>query len=466
MLNEDFLLKSRISKELYHQVACKLPIVDYHNHLNPEAMASNKKFRNITELWIYDDQYKHRLMRIHGVEEQFITGNAPDYEKFLAWMKIFPKTIGNPLYHWSQIEIKYIFGSQINLFEDEPLAIWEACNKQLGEQGLGVIDILKKWNTEILSTSDDLLDDLQNHKAITDKKEDGISVFPSLRSDSVIAFQAPGFLKWLGRLEELTGTTVHNLSDYEEAIKLRLNYFQDAGCALSDHALDSSFTYKLPSRSEAIAIFKKRLNEEYLNERELTALKSYVFKFLGVEYGKRKLVMQLHIGAQRVTSSRLKAIASKFGGFATIGDTLNIQSLCEFLDDLECEQALPSTILYTLNAADNDRVATLTGSFTEEGVSGKIQFGPAWWFNDHYDGIVKQITAISSFGQLDTFIGMTSDSRSFLSLSRHYYFRRILCHLLGEWVEKGLLSDNFEILAALVTKVCYANAKHLIIAAN
>ncbi|TCD28350.1 glucuronate isomerase [Pedobacter psychrodurus] len=460
-LAEDFLLNNHIAKTLYNQVACKLPIIDYHNHLSPEMMLENRRFKNITELWIRDDQYKHRLMRINGVSENFITGNGTDEEKFLAWMRTYPKTLGNPLYHWSQLEIKDIFGPGIDLLNDDPLKIWDECNALLGVEGFSVIEILNKWNSEILCTSDDLLDPLEAHRTISNR-ESKITVLPSLRSDSILAFGTEGYLQWLKKLEELTNIKITDLKTFQEAVKKRLDYFQEAGCSLSDHGLDSGFLFSNTTDKVAEEIFLSVLSNVTLTREEILALKSNTLSFLGVEYGKRKLTMQLHLGAQRSTSSRLKNIASKFGGFATLGDPLNIESLCGFLDSLETAGHLPRTILYTLNPTDNERMATLTGSFAEDGVRGKIQFGPAWWFNDHYDGIKKQIIAISSYGLLSSFIGMTSDSRSFLSLSRHYYFRRILCHLIGDWVDKGILPADFEVLATLVTDVCYTNAKNLV----
>lgn len=461
MPKENFFLNNKISEDLYFEVAAHLPVIDYHNHLNPLAMAQEKRFENITELWIHDDQYKHRLMRISGITEKYITGNATAEEKFYAWLKTYPKTLGNPLYHWSQLEIKEIFGQEIDLINDDPTKLWETCNSQLGNNGSSVIDILNKWKSEILCTSDDLLDSLENH-VITTEREKNINVFPSLRSDSILAFESPLYNEWLKKLETLTKATISNLDTYEEAIKQRLDYFEKGNCKLSDHGLDSGFLYVTTTKATAETLFKKQLSLQVLNNEELCALKSYILQFLGLEYGKRKLTMQLHIGAQRVTSTRLKGIAGKFGGFATIGNPCDISSLCTFLDDLEKGGYLPNTILYTLNPADNERFATLTGSYAEDGVAGKIQFGPAWWFNDHFDGIKKQLTDVASFSLLNSFIGMTSDSRSFLSLSRHYYFRRILCHLLGDWVDKGMLPNNFDILADLVKNICYQNAKNLV----
>ncbi|MFC3559276.1 glucuronate isomerase [Pedobacter jamesrossensis] len=458
MLENDFLLNNEIAKYLYHQIAQKLPIIDYHNHLNPLAIANNKKFKNITELWIYDDQYKHRLMRINGVGENYITGDAPDYEKFLAWMETLPKTIGNPVYQWSQLEISYIFGADINLLKDDPLEIWQRCNQKLGENGFGVIDILKKWNVAFLSTSDDLLDGLETHQQASADQNHQFLVKPSLRADAVLAFETPTFTNWLTKFTNISGIEITNLDSYLQAINIRLDYFQKSGCLSSDHALDSGFIFKLPTKTIAEKLFAKLLNDGHLTNDEIVELQSYLLQFLGIEYGKRKLVMQLHIGAQRTTSTRLKKIAAKYGGFAAIGNPLDIESICMFLDTLEKESTLPKTILYTLNAVDNERIGTLTGSFTEEGIRGKVQFGPAWWFNDHYDGFVKQLTALASYGMLSTFIGMTSDSRSFLSLSRHYYFRRILCSLIGEWVEKGLLPDDKQVLQVLVEDICCNNA--------
>jgi glucuronate isomerase len=461
MLKNNFLLNNNISKDLYFEVAKGLKIIDYHNHLNPEAMASERKFDNITQLWIHDDQYKHRLMRINGIKEVYITGAASDKEKFLAWMRTFPKTIGNPLFHWTQLEISEIFSNQIDLMKDDPEILWDNFSTKLGNHGLSVIDILNKWNVEILCPSDDILDNLDSHVKTT-KRETNISVLPSLRSDSILALESSLFLEWLKKMRALTGSEIKSLSDYEEAISLRLDYFVKGGCKLSDHGLDSGFIFKPTTVEVAAIIFAKKLKGESLTSSELLAIKSYLLQFLGVQYGKRNITMQLHIGAQRTTSSRLKGIAGKFGGFAAIGNPCDIESLTQYLDSLEKTGYLPNTILYTLNPADNERFATLTGSFSEDGVSGKIQFGPAWWFNDHFEGIKKQLTDVASYGILNSFIGMTSDSRSFLSLSRHYYFRRILCHLLGEWVDKGILPNDFELLAGLVKNVCYQNAKNLI----
>jgi glucuronate isomerase len=463
-IDTNVLLTTAISRELYHDVAKQLPVIDYHNHLSPAAIAANKRFKNITELWIYDDQYKHRLMRINGVREDCITGDATDEEKFTSWMKTFPKTMGNPLYHWSQLELQAIVSPEVDLFSTPASDLWNQCNARLGRTGLGVTDILKKWNAEILCTSDDLLDDLEPHQAASVISD--VRVFPSLRSDSILHIDSTEFPEWLTKLSGLTNTTITDLDSYQQAIRLRLDVFQNAGCVLTDHALDSGFTYQSASQSEAEAIFKKVLSRVSLADNELIQIKSYLFNFLGLEYGKRRLTMQLHIGAQRKTSSRLSQIAGKYGGFATIGDPCDISSICRLLDSLECSGALPNTILYTLNPSDNERMATLTGSFAADGVSGKIQFGPAWWFNDHYDGIIRQLTDVASYGLLNSFIGMTSDSRSFLSLSRHFYFRRILCELLGSWVGKGLLPAEIDPLNDLVKNICYNNAKNLITKGN
>jgi glucuronate isomerase len=461
MLSKDFLLSNKISQDLYYNVAQKLPIIDYHNHLSPSSMVLEKKFKNLTELWITDDQYKHRLMRIYGIKEKFITGEGSDKEKFLAWMKTFPQILGNPLYYWSQLEILAVFGEEVDLETTPHEEIWEICNNKLGNNGLSCIDILTLWNAEVLCTSDDLCDDLNPHIKITEKHKN-IAVLPSLRSDSILAFDAPEFINWLEKLENLTNIKVSSLSQYEAAITNRIDYFKNSGCNLSDHGLDSGFNYNLPSKEDAELYFEKILAKECLELNEMIALKSYVFRFLGIAYGKSAMVMQLHMGAQRITSSRLKNIAGKFGGFATIGDPLGIKSLCSFLDSIETTGKLPHVILYTLNPADNERLATLTGSFSEDGIGGKIQFGPAWWFNDHYEGIMKHLRDVSNYSLLSQFIGMTSDSRSFLSLSRHYYFRRILCHFIGDYVARDLLPNNMEYLSELVTKICYQNSKNLI----
>jgi glucuronate isomerase len=461
LITENFFLTNKTAEILFHSVVKDLPVVDYHNHLNPLHLADNKQFNNLAELWVTGDPYKHRAMRINGIPEQGITGSATDKEKYLNWIKTFPKTMGNPLFHWTCLELKHIFGIDELLSEHNAEAVWKHCNAKLQEEGFSAINLLRKWNAETVCISDDLLDDLTPHQIATGLNL-GLTVLPSLRSDSMIAFETPGFAAWLARLSGVTSLEIKTLDQYKEAIILKLNHFDEAGCRLSDHSLDGGFVFDFNSDKNPDHLFKSFLSGDSLTEKELSVLKTHLLVFLGLEYGKRNWVMQLHIGAQRYTSSRLRMIAGPAGGYATIGQSCDLKGLCAFLDALEQQEQLPRTILYTLNPTDNAAFATLTGSFAEDGVAGKVQFGPAWWYNDHYDGMRQQLIALSGYGLLGQFIGMTTDSRSILSFSRHEYFRRLLCNLIGEWVENGHLPNNSGLLSQLVADISYNNSKKMI----
>ena len=415
----------------------------------------------MTELWVQDDPYKHRAMRINGVAEHFITGDASPKEKFFQWARTLPNTVGNPLFHWTCLELKRVFGVSEVLNEQNAGEIWEHCNHLLQQEGFGAADIVKSWNAEVICTSDELLDDLTDH-ALASKINDKLQVSPSLRCDAALALDhtTPAYLS---KLSASTGIPIQQLHDFKAALLNRLDHFHLHGCRLADHALDAGFYFSLPSETEAENSFSRLLLQEKLPTQEVISLRSYLLVFLGTEYSKRNWAMQLHIGAQRFTSSRLRSLAGAAGGYACIGTTCDMASLCSFLDALEVEHSLPRTILYTLNPADNEAFASLTGSFAEDGVPGKIQFGPAWWYNDQAEGIRKQLIALSSYGLLSRFIGMTTDSRSILSLSRHEYFRRILCNLLGGWVEAGEVPDDDHLLRNLVTDVCYRNIRNRVV---
>ncbi len=460
-LNKNFLLSNQIAETLFHTVASPLPLVDYHNHLNPQHLAENKQFETIAELWVTGDPYKHRAMRINGIPENGITGNASDKEKFLNWVKTFPKTMGNPLFHWTCLELKEIFGVDELLSEKNAEAIWTHCNVKLQENGFRAIDLLRKWNAEMVCTSDDLLDDLNPHQAATNLKL-GLTVLPSLRSDSMIAFETPGFATWLSKLSEVTGAEINSLDQYKEALQTKLDKFDLAGCRLADHSLDGGFAFDFSKNTNPDQLFARLISGTKLTANEMAILKTHIMVFLGQEYCKRNWVMQLHIGAQRYTSSRLRKTAGPSGGFATIGQSCDITGLSTFLDALDLNEKLPRTILYTLNPMDNAPFATLTGSYSQDGIAGKIQFGPAWWYNDHYDGMKQQLTTLANHGLLSHFIGMTTDSRSILSFSRHEYFRRLLCNLIGEWVETGHLPNDPSLLNQLVSDISYNNSSRMI----
>lgn len=461
-IHKNWLIKNKTGERLYHEVAASLPIIDYHNHLNPEHISENKQFSNLTELWIRHDPYKHRAMRINGVPENGITGSVSDYEKYLNWVSTIPKTIGNPLFHWSFLELKRIFDIDEMLSQNNAEAIWEQCNEKLKQEAFRTGSLVKKWKAEILITSDDLLDNLEAHRKIADSPSP-VKVLPSLRSDSILDFGNPNYPEWVQQLEQAVNESISDLPELKHAIKLRLDYFGKNGCLFADHALDSGFSFKSIEEKEARTIFRNILKKQSLEPKDLVKLHSFMLSFLGEEYGRRGWIMQLHIGAQRNTSSRLRGLVGPAGGFASIGKACDINSLTMFLDSLDKKSLLSDTILYTLNPADNAALASLTGSFAEDGVVGKIQFGPAWWYNDHYAGIRKHLNDISSYGLLSTFIGMTTDSRSILSLSRHEYFRRILCDQIGGWVEEGKLPNDMALLEQLIKDISYLNIKNKIL---
>jgi len=453
-----FLLRNETAKRLYDEIAKDLPIIDYHNHLDPIQIADNDPFQNISQLWINPDPYKHRAMRIHGIREEEITGNASDKTKFLNWAQTFPKTLGNPLFHWSQMELKTFFGIDDLLSPQNAHKVWKHCNKVIEEDYYSPVSLLKSFNVELLCTSDDLLADVHPH-TITRQKH-GIRLLPSLRGDTILQIGSNAFEDWLTQLAQQTDIEISNLMTYQEAISKKLDDFVNAQCKLADHALDSGFTFEMPTMREAEAIFAKVIKKEALTVEEQRAFQSYGLIFLGQEYAQRDWTLQLHIGAQRQTSNRLKQLAGSTGGYAAIGTSADIASIARFFNELEQLHALPRVILYTLNPTDNEAFASLTGSFTQDGVSAKIQLGPMWWYNDHYAGIRSHLITLANYSLLPHFIGMTTDSRSVLSLIRHDYFRRVLCDLLGEWVETGFLPSDWILLEETVRNICYRNSKN------
>lgn len=452
-MDENFLLgHSELARRLYDEVAAEQPVIDYHNHLSAADLAADRSFETLADVWVVNDPYKHRAMRIAGVPEARITGDATPREKFEAWAATAPKTVGSPLAHWTALELSRVFGIREALTPQSAERIWETANACLRRPACSARGLLRRFNVACACTSDALLDDLAPHRALA---ESGCSaqVLPSLRGDDVVSAEPA----WLARL----GARIRDFDDFRAAVCVRLDAFGAAGCRLADHALDA-FTYVDVTESEAAALFRRQAAGESLPADEALRSRSAALRFLGAEYGRRGWIMQLHLGAQRRTSTRLRRLAGAAGGYAAPGRACDVASLCAFLDALECEGALPRTILYTLNPADDPVLATLTGSYAEDGVAGKIQFGPAWWYNDHALGIRRHLDTLASYGLLATFIGMTTDSRSLLSLVRHEYFRRLLCGTLGAWASQGLVPDDFEALAPLVRDVTYGNARRMV----
>jgi len=452
-ISEDFLLESEAARRLFHEYAENAPIVDFHNHLNVEDIRTDKRHANIGEFWVCSDGYKYRAMRISGFDERLMTGDAPVREKFDAWCRLLPYLVGNPLFHWSCMEMKKVFGLDEVPSAANSSMVWEKCNERLAEEGFTTNAILNKFNVKCLTTSDDLLFDVSKHSEAS--RVAGFSVTPSLRADSALAFDKPSFAPWFEQFCD--GTAVKNLEDYCAVIMKQLDRYGKNGCKLSDHALDNDFTFTVTDFETAARLFDAYLKGEALDACDFVRLRSYVLGFLAREYARRGWVMQLHIGAERWTSSRLRKAAGPAGGYACPGNTVNVRALCDFLDSLDADGLLPKTILYTLNPADNAVLATLTGSYALDGKQ-KVKFGPAWWYNDHKYGIEENLAALSSYSVLSGAVGMTTDSRTILSFSRHEYFRRILCNYLGGMVNRGELPADYELLGEIVENISYKNA--------
>ena len=457
-LSDDFLLVSKAGKALYHEHVKSLPIIDFHCHIDPQSVADDKVFNDIAELWVCKDPYKWRAMRMNGIEEQMITGDASNRQKFNAWAQTVPYTIGNPLFHWNGLELKRYFGVDDLLVPASADAIWERCNSQLSLPQFSARGLLKQANVETICTSDDLLDSLDPHRQMFEENG-ALKMHPSLRADSLLAVETPSFTSFCKSLSEKTGIHVNGLDAFKSAVQLRLDVFHDLGCRLADHALDRPF-FELITEDVADRLFDNLMAGGRLSDLEQLQLKTTLLVFAGQEYAARNWIMQLHIGAQRMTSGRLRSLAGPAGGYACIGSSSDVVPVSKLLNHLESDERLPRTILYTLNPSDTDMFASLTGSFAEDGVPGKVQFGPAWWWNDNRDGIVRQLRALGNLGLLGRHIGMTTDSRSLLSYSRHEYYRRIVCNLIGEWVDAGELPKDQELLKKFVQDVCYFNAKN------
>jgi glucuronate isomerase len=445
---------------LYHEYAKQMPIIDYHCHLNPQEIYENKRFKNITEVWLYGDHYKWRAMRANGVEERLITGGegVTDYDRFLAWAKTVPATLGNPLYHWSHLELQRIFGISDIINEKNAPIIWEKANAQLNGEGFAVRDLIRKSNVETLCTTDDPADSLEYHIKLKETENLGFQVLPSFRPDKGLEINRSTFLPWIKRLEEASKIAISTYDHLLEALESRVRFFHSVGGRVSDHALDY-VPYAEATKEEAAAIFAKALQGKPVSLEEEKQYKTYTLLFLGRLYARHGWAMQFHINAHRNNNSRMLAQLGPDTGFDSINDSPLAYPLVRLLDALERDNALPRTILYSLNARDNDVLASIIGSFQGGGIPGKIQLGSAWWFNDTKEGMIDQMKSLANMGLLSRFVGMLTDSRSFLSYTRHEYFRRILCNLLGEWVEQGEAPDDKEWLGGIVQDICYNNAK-------
>ena len=448
-MSHHHLLKSPLAVRLYERCAKELPIIDYHNHLSIQDIVSDRSFSNLTQLWIAVDPYKHRAMRILGVPEHFITGQASDYEKFEKWYGCLPRLAGNPLYDWSVMEFETLFAMTLAPFRKPAQEVWQEANEKL--QALTASAILEKFHIEYCAPCATICDDLAPFAALK-------GVYPSLRGDDMAAPTA----EFAERLSAAAGMDVRDLSDYEAAMERRIGLFRESGCRFADHALDAGFDY-LPDDGLNEARFQRMLARETLSAGDKLALTSRLLRTAGRLYARHGLAMQLHIGAKRTTSSRLRSIAGPAGGYAAIGSGVNVAALTAFLDDVEKGGRLPKTILFTLNPADNAIMANLSGSYSCDSVESVVCQGPAWWWCDHAQGMREMLEHLSVYSVLSTFIGMTTDSRSLLSFVRHDYFRRILCQWIAEKVDADVLPDHMDILSDLIRRMCYENAKNCIV---
>jgi glucuronate isomerase len=457
-MGENFLLKNDTAISLYHDYAKEMPIIDYHCHLSPQEIYENKRFKNITEAWLYGDHYKWRAMRANGVPEEMITGNASDYDKFMSWAQTVPMTIGNPLYSWVHLELQRFFGIYETLNEKSAPAIWEKANSLLQGEGFGARDLIVKSNVKLVCTTDDPVDSLEYHFLLKQSNDTRVSVVPGFRPDKGLGINGDDFLSWVEKLEKAANVSINNYEDYLSALEARVQFFHSAGCGISDHALDS-MVYEETSIEEVKDIFADRLTGRIISLEAEKKFKTFTLIYLGKLYAERGWAMQFHINASRNNNTKMFELLGPDTGYDSINDDQIAMPLCSVLDALERENKLPKTILYSLNPTDNHVISSIINSFQNGGIPGKIQFGTAWWFNDSKDGMLDQMKALSNTALFSRFIGMLTDSRSFLSYTRHEYFRRLVCNLIGEWVEDGEYPEDMETLGKIVQGICYFNAK-------
>jgi glucuronate isomerase len=455
-LGDNFLLESDTAVELYKRFAAHQPIVDFHNHLSPKDIVENRQFKNITEIWLEGDHYKWRAMRSNGINEKYCTGNASAQDKFRKWAETVPYTLRNPLYHWSHLELKNYFGIEQLLNQSSADSIYEQCTARLQQPEYRVQGLLQKMNVEIVCTTDDPADSLEYHQQ---QHALPFRMYPTFRPDKVYTFnQSQSYLSYIQKLSDTSQVAIHSLKSLVEALSKRINFFDSLGCRASDHGLEY-----LPyvSTNEAIAakVFNLLLKGETINSEQAAQLRTYLLLVLAEMYHEKKWVQQFHLGALRNNNSRMLRTLGADTGFDSIGDFAQAQTMAQFLNHLDATDSLTKTILYNLNPADSELFATMTGNFNDGSVPGKMQYGAAWWFLDQHDGMEKQLNVLSNLGLLSRFVGMVTDSRSFLSFPRHEYFRRILCNRIGAEVEAGMLPDDIELVGTMISNICYHNAR-------
>ena len=457
-LDKDFLLTTKTAQRLYTEHAEKLPIIDYHCHVSPREIYEDKRFENITELWLGGDHYKWRLMRSNGVDEYYITGNATPYEKFEKFAALLSKAIGNPMYHWCHLELKNYFGYEGTLSSDTAKEVWDLCNKKLAEESMSARGIIKKSNVAFIGTTDDPVDSLEYHKLLANDDSFDTVVAPSFRPDRALNIDKAGWKEYIKTLSEVSGVEISDLATLKAALGKRLEFFSENGCRASDHGLDR-MVYAEASEEEINALISRGLAGECISADEAEALKTELLVFCANEYARIGWVMQLHYNCLRNPNSKMFKALGADTGFDCIGPNNGAQKLAKLLDRLNSQNSLPKTIIYSLDASDNAFIDTLIGAFQGTECQGKLQHGSAWWFNDNKQGMRDQLVSLANLSLLGNFVGMLTDSRSFLSYTRHEYFRRILCGLIGEWVEGGEYPDDRASLSEIVEGICYKNAK-------
>lgn len=458
-ITDDFLLQTDAARQLYHDYAKSMPIIDFHCHLPPDQIAADRQFENITQAWLYGDHYKWRAMRTNGVNERFCTGDAGDWEKFEQWAATVPYTMRNPLYHWTHLELLRYFDVDEVLNADNAREIYDHCSARLKTPEYSTRGLLRKMNVEVVGTTDDPTDSLEHHRAFGKLGTD-LKMVPTFRPDKAMMPTDPvTFIKYVSRLAEVSGTEINDLSSFLAALEQRYETFVELGCRASDHGLEQIWA-EPTSADEAADLFAEVMAGRELDADEVRRFGSYMLMWFGKQYHARGWVQQFHIGAQRNNNRRMLAQLGPDTGWDSIGDFSQARSMSTYLDQLDSTDQLARTILYNLNPNDNELIATMIGNFQDGSVAGKMQFGSGWWFLDQKDGMEKQLNALSNMGLLSRFVGMLTDSRSFLSFPRHEYFRRILCNLIGNDVANGELPNDIPWLGKLVQDVCYTNAKN------
>lgn len=458
-MDENFLLHTKTAQDLYHNHAAKMPIFDYHCHINPKQIADDVRFENITQIWLYGDHYKWRAMRTNGVDEKYCTGDATDWEKFEKWAETVPNTLRNPLFHWTHLELKKFFGVDKILSPETARKIWDLCNEKLNSPGYSVRGIIRMANVHTICTTDDPVDSLEYHRQI---KESGfeVHVLPAWRPDKAMAVEnATAFNQYIDLLAEVAGMEILSFEALLAALDKRHAFFHENGCRLSDHGLETAIAEDY-TKAEIETIFRKIRAGKELSFPEIQQFKSAMLYEFGVMDHSRGWTQQFHIGALRNNNTRLFRKLGADVGFDSIGDFEIARPLSKLLDKLDIENKLAKTILYNLNPRDNELIGTMIGNFQDGSVPGKMQFGSGWWFLDQKDGMEKQMNALSNLGLLSRFVGMLTDSRSFLSYTRHEYFRRTLCNLLGNDVENGEIPNDMKLLGQMVENICFNNAKN------